>query len=156
MNLPIDELENELPLVYNAFANWTVNCMNGAGVIGIGFLDILVLQILCQSNGQKRLVDICLILQVKDQHTVSYSLKKLVKEELVESQKKGKTVLFTGTSKGQECFSKFRHRRRHCLAHLLNNCNEPVAKDLSAGGWLELLKFLGKLYDQAARLNNSV
>ena len=124
-NLPIDEIENELPLVCNAFANWTVSCMNGAGVMGMGFLDILVLQFLCKSDGEKRLVGICFILRVEDQHTVNYSLKKLKREGLVESHKKGKIVSYTGTSRGQSTFSEFRHRRHHCLAHLLNKQPTP-------------------------------
>ena len=46
------------------------------------------------ATAPKRLVDICFVLHVEDQHTVNYSLKKLVKGKLVEREKRGKEIFY--------------------------------------------------------------
>jgi predicted MarR family transcription regulator len=61
-------------------------------------VNVLVLHHTNHRGTEKRLADICFVLNIEDTHVVSYSLKKLMAVGYVRSQKKGKEVFFATTS----------------------------------------------------------
>ena len=89
---PLSEFEYGMIIAHNAFSRWMVRCMHAAGYADFSTLDVLVLHNVNHRNRPKRLIDICFVLHVEDQHTVNYSLKKLVKGELVAREKRGKEI----------------------------------------------------------------
>ena len=77
----LNEFEFGLISASNAFSRWIVRCMAAAGIADLGPLDVLVLHSVNHRDREKRGADICFVLNVEDGHTVSYSLKKLIRSE---------------------------------------------------------------------------
>ena len=102
----LNEVEYGLIVASDVFGIWTVKAMSVAlaemdqnGDLGV--LDILCLHSLNHRGRAKKLADICFKLNVEDNHTVNYALKKLIKYWLVQSEKQGKEVLYRVTQQGQ-------------------------------------------------------
>lgn len=150
---PLSEFEYGMIIAHHAFTRWMVRCMHAAGYADFSSLDVLVLHNVNHRNRQKRLVDICFVLHVEDQHTVNYALKKLVKSGLVAREKKGKEIYYTTTSEGQEACAKYREIREQCLT-------SAYRKLISDGSELShsaaLLRLMSGLYDQASRAATSL
>ena len=90
----LSEFEFGLIIATNAFNRWVTRCMGAAGVKDMAAVDVLVLHHTNHRGIEKRLADICFVLNIEDTHVVSYSLKKLMAAGYVRSQKKGKEVFF--------------------------------------------------------------
>jgi predicted MarR family transcription regulator len=73
----LSELEFAMIVSINGFWSWVAHCAEAAGGRGMGPLDVLVLHAINARARNKRLGDICLVLNVDDTHTVAYALKKL-------------------------------------------------------------------------------
>ena len=58
----------------NAFHRWVVHCMSAAGLKDLMPLDVLVLHHVSHRARDKRLSDICFIMNIEDTHLVNYSL----------------------------------------------------------------------------------
>lgn len=99
-------------------------------------------------NRQKKLADICFVLNVEDTHIVAYALKKLVKAGYVSSEKQGKELYFSTTEQGQKLCDKYREVRETCLIALQN---ETGISAKSIGENAQLLRAISALYDNAAR-----
>ena len=99
-------------------------------------------------NQEKKLADICFVLNVEDTHVVSYALKKLVRLGLVDSAKRGKEVFFRTTAKGRETCERYRRVRETCL---LSGFAGSDAENQRLGDAAALLRTLSGRYDQAAR-----
>jgi hypothetical protein len=74
--------------------------MAAAGVKDMTPIDVLVLHHVAHRDTEKRLADICFVLNVEDTHVVSYSLRKLAGLGLVQSAKRGKEAFFSVTAAG--------------------------------------------------------
>ncbi|MFN2355117.1 MAG: winged helix DNA-binding protein [Desulfopila sp.] len=135
-------------LAQNAFSRWMIRSMNAAGYKDFSPLDVLVLHNVNHRGREKRLVDICFVLHVEDQHTVNYSLKKLVKLELVQQQERGKEIFYSATEEGTEACSKYREIREHCLTSVYRNLDQESDRIREAAA---LLRLLSGLCDQASR-----
>ncbi len=144
----LSELEYGLIVAYNAFSRWMTRCMAAAGQPDLSPLEILILHNVNHRNKDKRLSDICFLLNIEDSHTVNYGLRKLLKAELLESEKRGKEVFYRTSPVGAALCEAYRDVRRQCLLDGL-----PGA-DLSGKDLRELARSLRALsgqYDQASR-----
>ena len=68
--------------------------MSAAGNTDLTPLEILVLHNANHRGRDKRLTDISFLLNIEDTHTVNYALRKLMKMELLASEKRGKEVFY--------------------------------------------------------------
>jgi predicted MarR family transcription regulator len=142
------EFEYGLIIAYNAFSRWMTRCMTAAGGADLAPLDILVLHNVNHRGRDKRLSDICFLLNIEDTHTVNYALRKLLKAELAESEKRGKEVFWRTSKAGAKLCDDYRDVRRQCLLEGLQRM------DLSGDDLREIasqLRALSGQYDQASR-----
>jgi predicted MarR family transcription regulator len=144
----LSELEFGLIVAGNAFNRWMVRCMNAAGLPDLSPLDVLVLHSVNHRSRPKKSADICLVLNVEDSHTVTYSLKKLLKHGVVGSEKRGKETFYTVTERGGEVCKRYSEIREDCLVDSLQTLGISNS-DLSSIA--SFLRGVSGLYDQAAR-----
>jgi predicted MarR family transcription regulator len=144
----LSELEFGLIIAYNAFSRWMTRCMTAAGQSDLGTLDILILHNVSHRDREKRLSDISFLLNIEDNHTVNYSLRKLLKAGLITSEKRGKEVFYSTSPEGTELCRAYRDVRRQCLLETIGHT------ELSGPNLREIARDLRTLsghYDQASR-----
>ncbi|TNF20564.1 MAG: MarR family transcriptional regulator [Rhodobacteraceae bacterium] len=144
----LSELEFGLIIVNNAFSRWMTRCMAAAGHPDLSPLEILILHNVNHRARDKRLSDICFLLNIEDSHTVNYALRKLLKAGLLESEKRGKEVFYRTSPDGIALCTDYRDVRRQCLLDSL------AATELSGTELRDLARNLRALsghYDQASR-----
>ena len=144
----MSEFEFGLIVAGNAFHRWVVHCMSAAGLPDLTPLDVLVLHHVTHRARNKRLADICFIMNVEDTHLINYSLKKLQNLGVVVSSKSGKDVTYACTDLGLEHVNRYREIRASCLINALN-ADDGLNRDI--GELARLLRLLSGIYDQAAR-----
>jgi predicted MarR family transcription regulator len=144
----MSEFEFGLIVASNAFHRWVVHCMAAAGLKDLMPLDVLVLHHVTHRARDKRLSDICFIMNIEDTHLVNYSLKKLVSLGMVVSSKSGKEVTYAATEAGGSMVQRYREIREQCLIQALH-ADDALNKDI--GELARLLRVLSGMYDQAAR-----
>ena len=144
----MSEFEFGLIVAGNAFHRWVVHCMSAAGLKDLTPLDVLVLHHVTHRARDKRLADICFIMNIEDTHLVNYALKKLQGLGVVASSKNGKEVTYAATDKGQQLVQRYRDIRESCLIAALK-ADEGLNRDI--GDLARLLRVLSGMYDQAAR-----
>ena len=154
----LSEVEYGLIVGWNAFGKWMVKAMATAvaeaGTVVTGGTDLAVLDILClhsvnHRERPKKLADICFKLNVDDSHTVNYALKKLIKMNLVSSEKHGKEVFYATTPSGVNLCLGYRAVRESCLVN--GFADFDGGKGAQLGEVARQLRLLSGLYDQAAR-----
>ncbi|GLQ06892.1 winged helix DNA-binding protein [Sneathiella chinensis] len=149
----MSELEYGMIMAYNAFNRWMVRCMTAVGYSDFNGLDILVLHNVNHRQREKRLVDVAFMLNVEDSHTINYSLKKLMKSDLIQSEKRGKEMFYSTTPKGAEVCAEYRKVRDVCLlesAAATDRDFNEISKTAT------VLRSVSGLYDQAARAAASI
>jgi predicted MarR family transcription regulator len=146
------EFEFGLIIAYHAFERWMVRCMSAAGAKDMAPLDILILHHINHRAKQKRLADICFILNIEDTHLASYSIKKLVAAGLVSGTKKGKEMFYSTTQKGSDLCNRYKSVRDTCLIGSFAK-GEEEAKTLA--GIARFLRNISGSYDQASRAASS-
>jgi predicted MarR family transcription regulator len=144
----MSEFEFGLIVAGNAFHRWIVHCMSAAGLRDLMPLDVLVLHHVTHRARNKRLADICFIMNVEDTHLINYSLKKLQVLGVVASSKNGKEVTYASTETGRLAVQRYREIREGCLIDALN-ADDALNRDI--GELARLLRLLSGIYDQAAR-----
>ncbi|MGR3493581.1 MAG: winged helix DNA-binding protein [Shimia sp.] len=147
------EFEFGLIIAYNAFSRWMVKCMAAAGQTEMSPLEILVLHNVNHRGRDKRLSDICFLLNIDDTHTVNYALRKLTKAGLVASEKRGKEVFYRTSPTGAALCDTYRDVRERCLIEGLGRM-DLTGEELSAIG--ANLRALSGQYDQASRAASSL
>lgn len=142
------ELEYGLIIAFNGFARWMQRCMAASGMPELSALEILVLHNANHRDREKRLSDICFLLNIEDTHTVNYALRKLLKMELLESEKRGKEVFYRTSDKGRELCATYKSVREQCLLEALprGGVKGEELREVAA-----TLRTLSGLYDQASR-----
>ena len=137
----------------HAFERWIVRCAAAAGRGDLGPLDVLVLHSTNHRGREKRVGDICFVLNVEDTHTVTYALKKLVRLGLVERRRQGKESFYGASESGRALCARYREIREDCLVSAINalGLDEDAVSDLA-----HRLRALSGLYDQAARAATSL
>lgn len=144
----VSEFEFGLIIAYNAFSRWMTRCMTAAGQPDLNPLDILILHNVNHRDREKRLSDICFLLNIEDSHTVNYALRKLLKSGLVISEKRGKEVFYSTSAIGAELCSAYRDIRRQCLLDAVGS-TDLSGQELR--GIARSLRALSGQYDQASR-----
>ncbi len=144
----MSEFEFGLIVAGNAFHRWVVHCMAAAGLKDLTPLDVLVLHHVTHRARDKRLADICFIMNIEDTHLINYALKKLQGLGVVASRKNGKDVTYSSTDAGFEMVQRYREIRESCLINALK-ADEGLNRDI--GELARLLRMLSGVYDQAAR-----
>lgn len=144
----MSEFEFGLIVAGNAFHRWIAHCMSSAGLKDLTPLDVLVLHHVTHRARDKRLADICFIMNVEDTHLINYSLKKLQNMGVVGSRKSGKEVTYAATELGRGYVERYREIRETCLINALN-ADDALNRDI--GELARLLRLLSGIYDQAAR-----
>ncbi|MBO9466470.1 winged helix DNA-binding protein [Tropicibacter sp. R15_0] len=144
----MSEFEFGLIIVSNAFTRWVTRCMAAAGHPDLSSLEILILHNVNHRGRDKRLSDICFLLNIEDSHTVNYALRKLMKAELLVSDKRGKEVFYSVSDKGAELCDAYRTVRQQCLLNGLDMDEETGADFREIA---RKLRALSGQYDQASR-----
>ena len=149
----LSELEYGLIVANNAFQRWMLRCMSASGGADFAPLDVLVLHNVNHRRRPKRLVDICFLLNIEDQHTVNYALKKLMKAGFVSGEKRGKEIFYSTTDEGSDLCRQYREVRERCLTSAFKRLGHSHADVRSAAA---MLRIISGLYDQAARAATSL
>ena len=147
-SVELSELEYGLIMAGNAFNRWMVRCMSAAGAKDMTAVEVSLLHHVSHRERNKKLADICFVLNIEDTHVATYALKKLIARGYVESEKIGKEVFFSVTPAGRDLCLKYREVREHCLIETLKDSgvtNEQI------GEAAQLLRHASGLYDTAAR-----
>ncbi len=142
------ELEYGMIIAYNAFTRWMSRCMAAAGNPDLTPLEILVLHNTNHRDREKRLTDICFLLNIEDTHTVNYALRKLLKSGLVDAEKRGKEVFYTTSIEGAALCDVYRTIRKTCFLEGMGPM-EVSGEDLRA--MAAGLRAISGQYDQASR-----
>ena len=146
------EFEYGLIIAYNGLNRWMHKCMAASGYPELNGLEILVVHHINHRKSQKRLSDICFLLNIDDTHTVNYAIKKLLKAELVIGEKHGKEIFYSTTEKGRQVCERYREIREQCL---LESVNRVEGMDEELGEIAKILRTLSGMYDQASRAASS-
>lgn len=150
----LSEYEYGLIVAYNAFSRWMTRCISAVvGHSDFSPLDVLVLHNVNHRRRPKRLTDISFVLNIEDQHTVNYALRKLVKAGLVQGERRGKERFYTTTDEGAKACDGYRELRDRCLVETVRSL-ESDTEELRRVA--TLLRGLSGFYDQAARAASSV
>lgn len=144
----LSEIEFGMIMLNNAFNRWMVRCMVAAGVPDLSPVDIIVLHNINSRGKPKTLADICLILNIEDTHVVTYAVKKLERQKLVRSGKRGKEKLISITTEGEAACKRYAAIRENLLVKSVL-ATEVSADTLSAIA--ARMRALSGHYDQAAR-----
>lgn len=150
-SLELSEFEFGLIVAWNAFSRWAMRCMAAAGCPDLTITDVLVLHHLNHRARNKKLADICFVLNYEDTHVVAYSLKKLVAANLVQAEKIGKEVIYSPTASGESAVRQYREVREACLID-----NLDANRNADIGEMARLLRTMSGMYDQAARAATSL
>lgn len=111
-------------------------------------LDILVLHNVNHRKKEKRLSDVAFMLNIEDNHTVNYALKKLQKAGLVTSHKVGKEMFYSTTESGQQLCEAYRDVRKACLLDAAESTDRDYDEISHVA---RVLRTVSGLYDQASR-----
>ncbi len=144
----LSEFEFGLNMAMNAYQRWIVRCMAAAGYGDLGPLDVLVLHLVNHRERAKKLNDLCFLLNIEDSHTVNYSLKKLVRADLIAGDRQGKETHYSVSEKGRAACARYREIREGCL---MGSLGAVAGDNAEIGQAAQLLRTLSGLYDQAAR-----
>jgi predicted MarR family transcription regulator len=144
----LSELEFGLTIFYNAFTKWIVRCSAAAGDYDLNATDVLTLHNIYSRDNKQRRIDICFMLNIEDTHTITYSLKKLVKNDLIMGTKKGKEIYYNTTPAGKELCDKYKEIRDQCL---LSGADAFGVKTENLSNMAANIRTLSGIYDQAAR-----
>ena len=147
-NWEASEIEYGMIIAYNAFSRWMTRCMSAAGNTDLTPLEILVLHNTNHRGRDKRLTDICFLLNIEDTHTVNYALRKLMKMELLVSEKRGKEVFYSTSATGAKLCEAYREMRDRCFLDGLSRLDMTgeEMREIAAS-----LRALSGQYDQASR-----
>ncbi len=142
------ELEYGMIIAFNAFTRWMTRCMAAAGKPDLTPLEILVLHNTNHRSREKRLADICFLLNIEDTHTVNYALKKLLKSGLVQAEKRGKEMFYSTSEEGRTLCEAYRNIRKMCFLDGMGRIevNGDDLREIAAG-----LRAMSGQYDQASR-----
>jgi predicted MarR family transcription regulator len=147
----LSEFEFGLIVSWNAFSRWAVRCMAAAGQSDMTITDVLVLHHINHRARNKKLADICFVLNYEDTHVVAYALKKLVASGLALADKQGKEVLYRPSAAGEAYVQRYREVRESCL---VDSIDKEMNHDI--GEMARLLRTMSGMYDQAARAASSL
>ncbi|UWF60056.1 winged helix DNA-binding protein [Brucella sp. 2716] len=144
----MSEVEYGLILASHAFSRWMVRCMAAAGLPGLSPIEILILHSIRHRDREKKLADICLVLDIEDTHIATYAIRKLEKAGLLTTGKAAKEKTVKITAKGAEACAHYAQIRERLLVDSTANArpSEEALSELAA-----LLRFMSGAFNQATR-----
>ena len=144
----LSEAEYGLILSWHAFQRWMVRCMAAAGLPGLSPMEVLILHSIRHRGREKKLADICLVLDIEDTHIVTYAIRKLEAAGLLTTGRAAKEKTVKITEKGAEACSRYAKIREHLLVESTANARpaEETLSELAA-----VLRFMSGAFNQAAR-----
>lgn len=144
----MSEVEYGLILASYAFSRWMVRCMAAAGVPGLSPIEVLILHSIRHRGREKKLADICLVLDIEDTHIASYAIRKLEKFGLLTTGKAAKEKTVKITDKGAEACAVYGQIRERLLVDSTANAR-PSEESLSEVA--AILRFMSGAFNQATR-----
>lgn len=140
----MSEVEYGLILASHAFSRW----MAAAGLPGLSPIEILILHSIRHRDREKKLADICLVLDIEDTHIATYAIRKLEKAGLLTTGKAAKEKTVKITAKGAEACAHYAQIRERLLVDSTANArpSEETLSELAA-----LLRFMSGAFNQATR-----
>lgn len=148
----LSEFEYALTMMNNAFHRWMQSCSTTSGMPELSPLDIMVVHNIYHRNRPKRIADVAFTLNIDDLHTVSYSVRKLVKLELVEGVRQGKDTFYNVSDSGKNFCNSYRDVREQCLLDVIKR----IGMDEQLSDVATLMRTLSGFYDQASRAVRSL
>jgi len=144
----LSEVEFAVTMMVNAYHRWMVRCMAASGSEGLSPLDVIVLHSVNHRGRAKTLSDICLVLNIEDTYTVTYSMKKLERAKLIKSGRRGKEKTAEITAAGETACMEYKRLREALLVEPMKalGLDETELSRLAA-----TLRLVSGNYDQAAR-----
>ena len=144
----MSEVEYGLILASHAFSRWMVRCMAAAGLPGLSPIEVLILHSIRHRGREKKLADICLVLDIEDTHIATYAIRKLEKAGLLTTGKASKEKTVKITEKGAEACARYREIRERLLVESTANArpSEETLSEVAA-----LLRFMSGAFNQATR-----
>lgn len=148
----LDEIDLGMASAMHAFQRWIVKAMREAGLKDLTVIEALILDQLRHRARNKRLTDICFVLNIEDTHVVGYSLRKLVARDVVLAERNGKEVTYSISAAGKQHLQRFEevHERRLLDALATLQLDQSTLPELA-----QYLRKMSGLYDQAARAASS-
>jgi len=146
--LALAEFEMSMIVFWNTFSRWVERCGQAAGVDESSTFDLLILHFLRVRRRPLRAVDIGFALSIEDQHLVSYSVRKLVRQGLLRSEKNGKEILYSPTHKSDASYGRYVEVRERLLVSGIEMIKNPKYDIVALGA---MLRALSGTYEQAAR-----
>jgi len=144
----IAEFEYALIIAHLAFERWALKCLAAAGETAQTLPHSLELHAEHHRARSTPLTDIAFVLNVDDDHGISYSLRKLEKTGILKSLRQGKEKFYSTTDKGADLIARYRHNQRAYLLSAL----EHFPGSLDEGEALsETMRAMAGFYAQAAR-----
>ena len=144
----LSEVEYGLILASHAFDRWIVRCMAAAGFSGLSPMEIMILHSIRHRDREKKLADICLVLDIEDTHVVTYAIRKLEAAKLLATGRIGKEKTVKITERGSEACKTYAEVRKHLLVDSTANAR-PSEQTLSETA--AILRFISGAFNQAAR-----
>ncbi|HHV70085.1 winged helix DNA-binding protein [Brucella intermedia] len=144
----MSEVEYGLILASHAFSRWMVRCMAAAGLPGLSPIEVLVLHSIRHRDREKKLADICLVLDIEDTHIATYAIRKLESAGLLTTGKAAKEKTVKITAKGAEACARYAQIRERLLVDSTSNArpSEETLSEVAA-----LLRFMSGAFNQATR-----
>src|SRR5690606_21426835 len=123
-------------------------CAEAAGGRGMSPLDVLVLHATNLRARNKRLADVCLVLNVEDSHTVAYSLKKLEEHGYATHRQDGRDRIYESSPDGDAFCARYLEVRERSLVESL----KADAVDFERlEDTAKVLNRMARYYDHASR-----
>lgn len=144
----LSEVEYGLILASHAFSRWIVRCMAAAGLPGLSPIEVLILHSIRHRDREKKLADVCLILDIEDTHIATYAIRKLEAAGLLTTGKAAKEKTIRITEKGAEACARYAQIRERLLVDSTANAR-PSEETLSEIA--SVLRFVSGAFNQAAR-----
>lgn len=144
----LSELEFAMIVSSNGFLSWVSRCAEAAGGRGLSPLDVLVLHAINLRARNKRLADICLVLNVEDSHLVGYSLKKLEEYGYATHRQDGRDRIYESSPDGDAFCTRYLEVRENSLVESLK------LDEVDFAGLEDTAKALNRMaryYDHASR-----
>lgn len=145
----LSDLEFAMIVSINGFLTWVVRCAEAAGARGLSPLDVLVLHAVNDRARDKRLADICLVLNVEETHTVAYSLRKLEEQGYATHRQEGRERLYCASTDGDDLCRRYLEVRERTLVDSLRSDGVDFAR---LGETARSLGRMARYYGDASRV----
>lgn len=144
----LSEMEFALVVQANAYHRWIARCMAAAGGEGLSAMEVQILHAVNHRSRDKSLGELTMMFNIEDTHVVTYALKKLEGQKLVEAGRRGKEKTVRITQAGESLCLRYRDVREALLVDGMKQLglDEKRLSELAA-----LMRVLSGQYDQAAR-----